>query len=75
VLEEYEWQVLYCIANKTKKLPEKIPTIKEAVLYLAKLGGFLGRKGDGDPGVVVIWRGFRELSTILQYANYIPSRC
>jgi hypothetical protein len=74
VLEEYEWQVLYCIANKTKKPPEKILTIKQAVLLLAKIGGFLGRKGDGEPGVVVIWRGYRELSSVLQYANYIPPR-
>jgi hypothetical protein len=74
VLEEYEWQVLYCIANKTKKPPEKAPTIKEAVLLLARVGGFLGRKGDGEPGVVVIWRGYGELNIILQYANYIPSR-
>ena len=72
VLEDYEWEILYCMANKTKKLPEKVPTAKEAVFYLAKLGGFLGRKGDKDPGVKVVWRGYRELDTVVQYANYIP---
>ena len=60
------------MANKTKKLPEKVPTVKEAVLYLSKLGGFLGIKGDKDPGVKVIWRGYREFDTVVQYANYIP---
>jgi len=53
-LEEEEWHVLYCISNRTSLPPSTPPTIKEAVLYLAKLGGFLGRKGDGDPGVKVI---------------------
>ena len=74
VLEEYEWQVLYCIANRTKIPPEKAPTIKEVVLLLARVGGFLARKGDGDPGVVVIWRGYAILSEVFQYASYIPSR-
>ncbi len=72
VLEENEWKILYCLANRTKIPPEIAPTAKEAVLYLAKLGGFLGRKGDGEPGVKVVWRGFRELDTVVQYANYIP---
>ena len=56
ILEEQEWKVLYRIVNKTSDLPTAVPTIKEAVVYLAKLGGFLGRKGDGDPGVKVIWK-------------------
>ena len=32
---------------------------------LAKLGGFLGRKGDGEPGWQTIWRGFRKLQSLL----------
>jgi len=24
-------------------------------------GGFLGRKGDGDPGLITIWRGWIRL--------------
>ncbi|MEL5850216.1 MAG: IS4 family transposase, partial [Candidatus Igneacidithiobacillus chanchocoensis] len=30
----------------------------------AKLGGFLGRKSDGEPGVKVLWRGFRRLQDL-----------
>ncbi|MHB1255725.1 MAG: IS4 family transposase, partial [Dethiobacteraceae bacterium] len=33
-------------------------------LWIAKLGGFLGRKSDGQPGVKVLWRGFRRLQDI-----------
>jgi hypothetical protein len=31
---------------------------------VAKLGGFLGRKGDGHPGATVIWRGLERLADI-----------
>lgn len=73
MFEEEEWKVLYRIANNTSSYPLKAPTIKEAVSYIAKLGGFLGRKGDGDPGVKVIWRGLRELNIVLQhYKNLNP---
>ena len=27
------------------------------VRWIAQLGGFIGRKGDGEPGVKTIWRG------------------
>jgi hypothetical protein len=71
MFDEEEWKVLYKIANKTTIQPTKTPTIKEAVGYLAKLGGFLGRKGDGEPGVKVIWKGLRELDTVLCYYEYL----
>ncbi|MCL4463855.1 MAG: hypothetical protein M1551_08535 [Firmicutes bacterium] len=38
--------------------------MQTAVLWIAKLGGFLGRKSDGQPGVKVLWRGFRRLQDI-----------
>ncbi|MDJ0550915.1 MULTISPECIES: IS4 family transposase, partial [unclassified Microcystis] len=36
----------------------------EAVRMIASLGGFLGRKGDGEPGVKTIWLGLRRLHDI-----------
>ena len=68
---EDEWKILYRVANKTKDLPEKPPTIQEAVVMIAKLGGFLGRKSDGQPGVTVIWRGLTKLYTILDAAEFL----
>lgn len=32
---------------------------------LAKLGGFLGRKHDGEPGWQTIWHGYKRLSSLL----------
>ena len=68
---EEEWQILYKVANKTKDLPEKPPTIHEAVVMIAKLGGFLARKSDGYPGVTVIWRGLTSFYTILDAVPFL----
>ena len=64
VLHDHEWKALYCVTHKTQRLPEKIPTVSEVVLWIAKLGGFLGRKSDGNPGVTVLWRGWQRLNDI-----------
>jgi hypothetical protein len=36
-------------------------TVYEFFRQLAMLGGFLGRKHDGEPGWLTIWRGYRKL--------------
>ena len=38
-------------------MPQSEPTLREAVRMLGRLGGHLGRKCDGEPGVTVLWRG------------------
>jgi len=40
-------------------------TVRSFVRGVAKLGGFLGRKADGDPGVMVLWRGYQRLQDML----------
>ncbi|AVQ71209.1 hypothetical protein B5D77_07675 [Microcystis sp. MC19] len=42
------------------------PPWPEAVRMIASLGGFLGRKGGGEPGVKTIWLGLRRLHDISQ---------
>jgi hypothetical protein len=71
--EENEWKVLYCMAKNTSQAPQHAPTIKEAIAYLAKIGGFLGRKSDGEPGVKVIWKGLTELNIVLKYQRLLMS--
>lgn len=63
-LERHEWQALYCTIHKTSTPPAEPPTLRQAVRWIAQLGGFLGRKGDGEPGVIVLWRGLRRLEDI-----------
>ncbi len=70
ILEKHEWQALYCVVNKTHTPPETPPTLAETVLLLGKLGGFLGRKHDGQPGIKVLWRGLQKLNEGLLFVEY-----
>jgi hypothetical protein len=36
-------------------------TVRDVIVAVAKLGGFLGRKSDGLPGVRSLWRGYQRL--------------
>jgi hypothetical protein len=40
-------------------------TVRDFVRGVASLGGFLGRKGDGNPGVKALWRGYQRLQDLL----------
>lgn len=66
VLAEYEWKALYSFIHKTAVAPPEIPTLGQVTHWIAQLGGFLGRKSDGQPGVKVLWRGWRRLFDISQ---------
>jgi hypothetical protein len=72
LLEESEWKILYCAANAVKDAPHEPYTVKDAVKYLAQLGGFAGAPSDGVPGVKVIWRGIQKLHTLIQYYDFLP---
>lgn len=45
--------------------PKGTPTHRWLWSSIAKLGGFMGRKGDGDPGWLVLWRGWQTLRHLL----------
>jgi hypothetical protein len=64
MLTEHEWQALYAKIHRTTSLPPQVPTVHQAVRWIAQLGGFLARKRDGEPGVTVIWRGWQRLQDI-----------
>ena len=71
IFDEEEWQILYKVAHKTKKAPQTVPTLKELVWCLAKLGGFAARKSDWEPGLKVIWQGLVKLFFILDSIDFI----
>lgn len=64
ILEAHEWQALYCFIHKTPIPPLEPPSLQLAVGWIAQLGGFLGRKRDGAPGPIVVWRGLQRLSDL-----------
>jgi hypothetical protein len=44
-----------------KKMPTTPPTLNEVVRLIAQVGGFLGRKSDGEPGAKTLWRGLEQV--------------
>lgn len=61
---EHEYEALYAVTQRGKALPKHPITIREATRLVAMLGGFLGRKGDGEPGAETLWRGLQRLDGI-----------
>jgi len=60
------------LARKEKIKPETL-TAKEFFRWIARLGGFLGRKRDGDPGWRTLWQGWRYLSDLTDGARlFLP---
>lgn len=66
ILAEHEWQALACGVQRTAIPPTHPPTLRQAVRWIGQLGGFLGRTGDGEPGVKVLWRGMQQLEGMVQ---------
>ncbi len=64
-LSTEQWQALYCYIHQTQTLPHRPPSIGQAVLWIAQLGGFLARKSDGLPGHMTVWRGLQRLNDIV----------
>jgi hypothetical protein len=64
VLTTIEWKALYTRIHKSTQWPDTVPTVHQAVRWIARLGGFLGRKSDGEPGVTTLWRGWLRLQDI-----------
>lgn len=46
------------------KIEDKEINISQFLIYIARMGGFLARKSDGNPGWITIWRGFKEFIKI-----------
>jgi hypothetical protein len=70
VLSEQEWQTIY-IMHKEKPPPKKPPNLRDITRMLASLGGFLGRKGDGEPGTKTIWIGYTNLLGYIKAINLV----
>lgn len=64
LLSEPEWKALYCRIHATRVVPETPPSLNQAIRWIAQLGGFLGRKSDGHPGMITLWRGWNKLSEL-----------
>ena len=68
LFEPDEWRAAF-ILNK-KSLPQGVPTLNTVVRLIARRGGFLGRKCDGEPGVKAIWLGLRDIAVFVEGMRY-----
>lgn len=59
--EESEWRAGYMAATRNKEPLTSPPTLSEMMGYIARLGGYLGRKKDLPPGIKAIWIGICKL--------------
>ena len=79
-LLQTKWRARTCGDEPLPTAEQKMPAViilkqkyppKGEVTYrwlwrsIAKLGGFPGRKSDGDPGWLTLWRGWRKLTLLV----------
>ena len=62
--EDSEWKALVAYKTKNPIPPAEPPKLREAMHIVASLGGFLGRKSDGEPGTQTLWLGIQRLDDI-----------
>lgn len=57
----FDWAEIRAAYMRSKSGPPAAPTLNEVLRLIAGFGGFLARKGDGEPGVQTIWKGLRKI--------------
>ncbi|MBC7973034.1 MAG: IS4 family transposase [Verrucomicrobia bacterium] len=76
ILTEVEMRTLLLLSNQPNPAQSSDFCVSQAVIAIAKLGGFLARKGDGDPGPTVIWRGWCVLQNATRLGSHLfPQLC
>ena len=74
---EMDAQLIFCplecqLAYKLhRKKPVARPKIREVVRLVAMLDGFIGRKGDGKPGVKTLWQELQRLHQAVETAQIL----
>ena len=65
VLTGEEIEALRRHARLKREILTRPENAQHWIRALARLGGFLGRKSDGDPGPFTLWRGYLRLQDIM----------
>ena len=55
-------EIIVLLAVTNTKASVQTLTVRDAMRAIAGLGGFLGRKRDGEPGALTLWRGIQRLN-------------
>lgn len=57
------------VLSRLQNLDSSQLTVQDFWRHLARLGGFQGRQGDGNPGWRILWRGWKYLSDLTDGAR------
>ena len=68
LFDREEWQTAYILMKLP--IPGMSPRLNEVIRLVALVGGFLGRKGDGEPGVKTIWQGLQQVMSGAQVLRW-----
>lgn len=61
ILTKEQWTVLYMLIHQQHKTLKQPPTLSDTIKWIGKLGGHIGRKSDGPPGLKTVWLGYQRL--------------
>ncbi len=61
------------VVRKLLRHAGSLLTVSDFVRGVAKLGGFLGCKGDGAPGGRALWRGYQHLQDMVFAVHRLAS--
>jgi len=61
ILTKQQWTVLYMLIHQQHNALKLAPTLSDTIKWIGKLGGHLGRKSDGPPGLKTVWLGYQRL--------------
>jgi hypothetical protein len=61
--EDDEWRAVYATVKKEPP-PSQPPPMKTIIGLVASLGGWLGRKCDGEPGPKAMWVGMQRMTDL-----------
>jgi len=67
--EDFVPPVMLNVLVARRQLPQLPLTLADFWRSLARLGGFIGRRGDGSPGWQTLWRGWSRLQDLCWAAS------
>jgi DDE family transposase/transposase-like protein len=77
-LTRYEIQALILLKRNIKKrnevIPDEVPSIGQAVLWIAQIGGYMRQSSGAPPGSTTISRGFDRLQIAAQVFQSLENR-
>jgi len=61
--DDDQWKAVILFTTR-KPAPATPPSLNQMIRMIARLGGHLGRKSDGDPGSETLWKGLQRMDDI-----------